>query len=111
MEYDETYNERRNHTFRVVITEIDEDGNEQELHNEVHRSVCMLGEDVENENRMCEIMVNENITGLASMIANSQKHRLAARLAVDVIEAERKKNFDMEDLLMDLFQSAEGGIQ
>lgn len=111
MNRDETFNERMNHKWRVTITEIDESGEEKVVHNELHSSVCMLAEDAESENRMSEIMINENLSGLASMIAASQKHRIAARIAIEMMDVERKKNFDMETLLMDMFQSAEGGIQ
>ena len=111
MDRDEIYEDRKNHKWRVTITEINESGEEKVVHDELHSSVCMLAEDAESENRMSEIMINENLAGLASMIAGSQKHRIAARIAIEMMDVERKKNFDMETLLMDMFQSAEGGIQ
>lgn len=104
------FHNQKNSDYIVRITEVNKDtGEETELMDDRFHTVCMLAEQADNETKMVEVMLNENLMGLASMIAASTKHRMAARLALDVLDSERKRASSVEDMLMDMI--SEGGLQ
>jgi hypothetical protein len=102
--------ERQDKLYKVVITDETDEG--KEVVNEVMSGLCVVGE---RDDRMCEIVLNENILGISSMLASGTKTKHAVRLAT-LIENMRKQDTaematEFEDMLSDLMTGVEGGIQ
>ena len=110
---EERRSERSNNTYRVLIYEIDcNTKEEKQIHDYEHSTVCMLADDAHDDNHMCEVMMNDNIHGLAEKIASSHKFSVAAKLAVFLMDLKNNKMSEFEDLLAEaLSNEVEGGIQ
>jgi hypothetical protein len=90
--------------YHIVIT----DGDEVVV-DEVMKGLCLVGE---AGNRLCEVVLNENIVGIAAMLHSGSKTRHAVRFAT-FVENMTKEDMaeqatDMEDMLSNIL---EGGLQ
>lgn len=104
--------EARNCVYHVVITQIDnETGEECVVDDDLFRNVCVLAEDANEESKMCEMVINQNVATLAALIASSHKFSLASRIANAMADEQNHRGSMMENLLMDMFASSEGGVQ
>ena len=90
--------------FRVVITDGD-----KVVADEVMRGFLLVGEDGE---RMCEIVMNENIATMAALLHSGSKTKHAVRLATLMENMKRdeaaENATEFEDMLNDML---EGGLQ
>ena len=90
--------------FHVVITDGD-----NVVADEIMKGLCLVGEDGK---RLCEIVLNENIVGIAAMLSSGSKTRHAVKFAtfMDNMHKEdlAEQASEMEDMLNDML---EGGLQ
>ena len=80
-------------TYLVKITKL-EDGKEEVLHEEEHKNVNLLAEDIGGK-KITEIMLNDNLFELAAKMGSSKQFKKAAYLlnAMDkVMDSMREDN-------------------
>ena len=66
-------------------------------------------DDAEDDDRMCEIVLNDNLHGIATKLASGRKLKSAVRLAHMYMTLSEDKMADMEGLLSDMIM--QGGMQ
>ena len=90
--------------YRIVATEIDTDTNEEkEVLNDEYEGFTLYGDQGET---FSEVMMHENIIGLASKLAQGKKSVIAMRLARVL---EMAKDSDISDMEDDLLNMLRGG--
>ena len=93
--------------YRVVI--IDETDGKEEIFNETMTGLCLVGE---KDERMCEIVMNENLLSMAAMLRAGSKTKHAVRLATFLENMRRDETAEnateFEDMLNGML---EGGLQ
>ena len=94
--------------YRFIVNEILENGEEVERSNEIVRNINALAECYDDENHMMELVMNDNLVGIAAKIAGSKKFRPASKLASVMLDMDTERMAELEDTLSGLI---EGGIQ
>lgn len=91
-------------TYHVIAVEFDEEtGEEREVLNDEYEGFALYGDCGE---RFAEVLIHENIMGLASKLAQGNKSRVAIKLAQVLMMAKESVMGDMED---DLLNAMLGG--
>ena len=100
--------------YKMIVTEINEEtGEEKEISNEEFNGFTVLADCHDNPDRMCEMMIHENIAGLAGKLAEGKKTKHAVKLAALILEMQKAES-DREVSAMESFLSdiiSNGGIQ
>ncbi|MCR5565995.1 MAG: hypothetical protein K6F61_04025 [Clostridiales bacterium] len=111
-EFEECRTEKQDKRYRITITDVT-DG-EKEVATEELASICLVGSGLDGTS-MCEIVLNENIMGIAAMLHAGSKTRHAVRLATLVENMHkddaREQANALEDMLTEMFNPTEGGVQ
>lgn len=99
---------QKDKTYRVII--IDETDGGKEIGNETMTGLCLVGE---RGDKMCEIVLNENILGVASMLSCGSKTKHAVKLAsfVNTMRDEETMEENMGKMVSDIVSDIKGGIQ
>lgn len=92
--------------YRVVVTEICDNSEGKIVHDEEHKGLMMVAENVSGG--CMEMLININIADIAAMLAAGEKTKLAVILAHMMLKMAKAMKDDPEDVLADLI---EGGIQ
>ena len=66
--------------YKVVITEIDENGAEKVVHDEMHSGMTCLFDSPDGEG-FSELVLNDSLGNMATKIADSKHMKQAAKLA------------------------------
>lgn len=90
--------------YRVVCTKIDEDGNEENVFDELYDGFTLLGTCMD-DGRMNEVVMHDNIANIAAKMASGEHTSIAARLACLMMDMDKKKASGLEDLLIDAMMS------
>lgn len=90
--------------YHVLAVEFDEEtGEEREVLNEEYNGFTLYGDCGE---KFSEVMIHENLMGLASKLSQANKARIAIKLAQVLMMAKESSMGDLED---DLLNAILGG--
>lgn len=104
--------DRQDKVYEVVIYDVTDAENTKEVAREQMQGLCLVGD---CEDRMCEIVLNENLMNIAAMLSAGSKTKHAVRLSTLIENMKRsdanEQAAEYEDLLTSLLSDSKGGLQ
>lgn len=95
--------------YRVVITEIDEEGKETVEHDREYKGLTMLADDVEGEG-FAELVMHDNVLNIAAKIGSAKNCFAAAKIVAAMESVRDRNNGKMESALLDAIIGGETNV-